>query len=493
MRGTRLVVSLAAMGVVCLAGALTAVFPPVGIAAGATAGATLLLRRLTFTVTAYLGAAVFADYISSWLPLVAGFPAGAIVRDYLGLTILLAGASVLAHRSHRPPAGPSTIAGAAIRGSQLPLLLLWALTCALVVGAPSLVPGLLGARNILLYPTVAVVCWVLVERGKARASTIRNALVLMFSVAAVLGVLDAATNGHILALLGYSQSFAGTDVGVVAGQGAAVLGVGRANGGIANALVYGYLMATVAVFAIYRAFNLDGSSHRRVKTAGYLWLATIAALACALSLTRGAIVALVLGVLILIIRRRSARLTSSALLLAALIGFAIVAFGPADVIVSRLRAQDISSQLSNAGRVGEFATGIDGLLRQPLGQGLGTEGSASLRGGNSIVGDIYLLIVALQVGILGILAFLLVLGSWMVAALRSAQRDGALLSALIAMYVVAATLSGSPDAPVYSAPFWLLLVLAGNWSAGPPTTVPAGPIGLIRDTGADRGLPVRAG
>ena len=216
VRDTRLVVPLVAMGLVCLAGALTAVFPPVGIAVGAAAGATFLLRRPTFTVTAYLGAAVFADYVSSWLPLVAGFPAGAIVRDCLGLTILLASALVLTGRSHRPAAGPPTIAGAAIRGSQLPLLLLWLLTCVLVLGAPSFVPGLLGARNILLYPTVAVGCWVLVEQGKARASTIRSALVFMFSLAAALGILDAATNGHILDLFGYNQSFAGTDVVVVA-------------------------------------------------------------------------------------------------------------------------------------------------------------------------------------------------------------------------------------------------------------------------------------
>ena len=104
--------------------------------------------------------------------------------------------------------------------------------------------------------------------------------------------------------LGYSRDYSGVEGGssiLIAGASASFQGYVRASGGISNALVFGYLMAAIAVFATWmleRSVILSG--WRSPAAAIYIVLGIVAGVACIGPLTRGAIGALIVGLLLLV-------------------------------------------------------------------------------------------------------------------------------------------------------------------------------------------------
>jgi hypothetical protein len=96
-----------------------------------------------------------------------------------------------------------------------------------------------------------------------------------------------------------------------------------------------------------------------------------------------------------------------------------------------------------------------------MGNGLGTEGSASTRAGNAqanLTPDIYVLIVALQTGIIGASLFGLLFAAMLLWAVRGPAHGRALVLAMIGIFAISSVLSASPDAPVFATTVWILLL-----------------------------------
>ncbi len=449
--------------------------------AAARVGVSLLYAAAVIAVFA-------ADYLSSWLPNVAGFPAGAIVRDLLAGLLIVAGVVAVA-RSERP--ATSVLSGSA-RAALIPIsfLAVWALV--LIPAAPATVPAMLSVRNLILYPAVALAVAALWERNLIGTRTIVLTLGGVAAVAATLGILDTMTHGSIVELLGYRRDYSGTGTGgsrLVAGTQGAFNGVVRASGGISNSLVFGYLMSLFAIGATWwlAARGAGMRPRARVLVTGFAILVSVA---CVASLTRGAWLVLLVGLAAVVITNRSRRvvgLTATILVATAAItiamspvvptGHAVGAGGLVGAVTDRAGSSDDVSQESSGLRLDQLRDGVIQLARSPLGTGLGSEGAASERAGTVdrvLVPDIYVLIVGLQTGLPGLVLWLGVFGMLAAWALRHlGSTDASLVVALLLAMAVASTLSASPDAPPFALAFWLLALavpaLGTSRLAGSPT------------------------
>lgn len=448
-----------------LAGALTALSPLVGAVLLVALAGLLLVRMPRFTVPAFVVTSVFADYLSSWFPPVAGFPSGAIIRDFFAICVVVAAFLVLVEDTHSNSSQTDdSLAWKALRYSQISLAMLVIWAALLLFVAPYFLVAALSLRNIVLYIVAAFASLILIRHRQVSLVSVRATILTVFAIAVALGALDAMTNGSVLQLLHYNPSYAGIQGVIgVAGGTAAVLGQQRISGGVSDSLVYGYLMASVALYAAHRmALSRGRTSGSHL--IGYSMLLATAVLTCALTLTRGAVVGLAAGTLVFIVFRRSRTVVLSVVVVVALAGGLLVLTGVSGLLVTRLLSQDPLSQMSAQLRLNELSLGARLLAQQPLGLGLGTEGGAALRitSQGGLVADNYLWIVGLQLGLPGLAAFALLVGTWAATALRSARRDAAIIPALITVYCVACVLSGTPDSPVYSVPFWMILVSEGH-------------------------------
>ena len=436
-------------------------------------------------LAAVVATAAFADYFSSWLGTVRGFPVGAIVRDGVAFAfVCLACAVVVRERSGWSLASlvriASTRSAAAAGLAFLPFLVFALWVGLLLPVSPARVPGILAARNLFLYTAVGFAAYVLVTRTIVSFRTLTWTLAAFGFIAAGLGILDTATRGGIVTGLGYRPDYsgvAGSASRLIAGTSAAFQGYVRASGGISNALVFGYLMAAIAVFATWMLERVViRSGWRSPAAVGYVALGILAGLACVDSLTRGAIFALGFGLLVLIVLRRSrpvvlgsiATVAVTLALTAAGSGFISTSSpgsasfpGLLDIVGSRVTSSDTSSQESSSLRMDQVRIGLQSLASRPMGNGLGTEGSASTRAANGqtdLTPDVFVLIVALQTGLIGAGLYALIFAAMILWAAKRPTESRALVFAMLGIFGIASVLSASPDAPVFATTFWIVLL-----------------------------------
>lgn len=423
---------------------------------------------------AYLVALLFADYLSSWLPSLGGFPAGAIIRDACAIGLVaVAALALLAHRGQMG-IGDSR----AMRWAIVTAMVAGAISAAslliLVIVSDHRVAALLAARNLTLYFLAAGALWVLIVKGHVSIRVVTYAVWTLVLVAATLGILDTLTHGGLVTALGYSREYAGsTQVMLIAGAEAEVFGIVRASGGISNALVFGYLMAAAALTAAW----FSAVARRGDRSLAWVGIvAVLAAGACVSSLTRGATIALVVGLLLLAIieRRRSMTGTALAIGLATVIASIAIPLAAGTMqpgsqsgsglppIFVRLGEGDEISQASSEARLDQLRAGLDALVDRPLGLGLASVGSAALRVRQTqpIVTDFFWLMVLIQVGVVVSFALLVTTLSAAVALLLAYRRAAAPLIAIAAVWIIAGFLSGVPDAPGFAGFTSVLAVIA---------------------------------
>lgn len=452
--------------------------------------------------------ATFADYLSSWLPNVGGYPAGAVLRDGVAISFVCLAVAILfrnrsgwsrASLAPRAAGRPPAVAGLAI----VPFAVLVAWVLMLVLPSPATVPAFLAARNLLLYTMVGFAAYVLMARRSLSIGVLLGTLTAVGFVAAGMGILDTATHGGIVTSLGYDRDYSGVEGSagrLISGTSAMFQGYVRASGGISNALVFGYLMAAIAVFATWMLERaVIRSGWRSWPAAVYVALGIVAGVACIESLTRGAMIALVVGLLVLVVLRRSrpilvgaiSTVTMALLLTGAGSGFistqppgsatfpgqsaapsqapapgqtagaATAGPGLLDIVGTRVTSSDPSSQESSSLRLDQVRLGLESLAARPMGNGLGTEGSASTRSGKAqadLTPDIFVLIVALQTGILGAILYGLIFVVMILWAARGPSQGRALVLAMIGIFGTSAVLSSSPDAPVFATTIWILIL-----------------------------------
>jgi O-Antigen ligase len=454
-----------------------------------------LAQLLSATVVLLVVLTFAADYLSSWLPAVAGFPAGALMRD--GLAIALVGCGIVVaplFGATRPPRASS------LTRFLVPFLLFAVWVAAFLAVSHPLVAGLLAARNLLLYWAVAFAVLRLWSHGLIVPRIVLVGLATLATLAALLGIADTLTQGRIVDVLGYRRDYAsvaGSADRLISGVQGNFGGIVRASGGISNALVFGYLMSVLALLAISGATAVRSPRLRSRTTIVLVLAAALAVIASLASLTRGAWLGLGIGSLVLVVTRfrRETVLTVAAVggiaVAVTLLGAPFVPTvaqgasgtnaptasatpgalsGIVGAITDRAGSSDQASQTSSGLRIDELRAGVAQLVENPMGTGLGSEGAASDRAGASrrnVVPDIYVLIVALQTGIPGLVLWLLLLGVILATAARRATEAGnALVVAIVAVVAVSSVLSSAPDAPVFSLIAALsIVVLPAWWSA----------------------------
>ena len=456
---------------------------------------TALLSALAAVgFVAVMFAAAFADYVSSWLPPIASYAAGGMLRD--GLCILFVGlaavALVQANVSRSRVQDALRRPTAAALAAALPFVAFAAWVLLLVAASASKSIAAQSTRNLLLYTTVGFAAWVLTTRGHLSARTLLGTLAALGTVLAILGILDTLTHGGIVQALGYRRDYAGVPGAadrIIAGPQSAFQGYVRASGGISNALVFGYLMATIGVFSAWALErSVTGRTWRDPVSLLFFVVSVLVGVACIASLTRGAMAALFAGLLVLIVVRHSRTMVLAAVGTAAL---AVVltwagsnllsTSGPSlvDAATARAQSSDNVSQESTAMRVDELRQGVASLRSRPMGNGLGSEGASAERAGTAsadLAPDVYVLIVALQTGIIGAVLYAVIFLAMLAWAVRRRAHGRTLVLAMIAVFAFAATLSASPDAPVFALTIWvLMLAVSVVPDAGPSRTASLAP------------------
>lgn len=440
---------------------------------------------VTGVVVAYLVALMFADYLSSWLPSIGGYPTGAIIRDALALGVVVLGVWALTKWSQfSTTRGPvRTLVAISVVAAGLSVLSLMYL----IIVNDDRVAAILAVRNLTLYLFAAAALWVLIAGKHVAIQVVIQAAFALILLAAILGIADTLTHGRVVLALGHRPDYAGPlGIPAIAGVEASLFGLVRASGGISNALVFGYTMAVGTLAATWFA-----ATARERGRGTWLWpgaTAILAAMACVSSLTRGAVVALIVGLIILVVleRRRDVTLAAGAIVLAiAFAGIAIPMVAQRDSdpgtesdsgvppIVVRLGEGDALSEASSQARLEDMNAGLSALAEHPMGLGLAVVGSASLRAGveNPILTDFYWLMVPVQVGIL-VSAFLgVAILAAAIALLLASRRAAAPLVAIGVAYVIAGALSGAPDAPVFVGFTSVIVVLTATASASQPTAI----------------------
>lgn len=427
-------------------------------------------------LVAVVGTATIADYVSSWFSQVGGFPAGAILRDAVAASfVCLAGAVLLRERSggSRASLAPGRLHAAA-RLAFVPFAALAAWVLVLLLPIPATVPAILAAKNLLLYAAVGFAAYVLIARKSLSTGALLGTLTSVGFATAFLGILDAATCGGVVTGLGYRRDYSGIEGSasrLVAGASAAFQGYVRASGGISNALVFGYLMAAIAVFATWMfERSVIRSGWRSRAALVHVALGPVAGLACIDSLTRGAMIALGFGLFLLVVLRRSRAILAGAIFTVVVTAFLAWAgsgspssqsSGWLRILGMRIMSSDATSQESSSLRLGQLHEGLQSLAKRPMGRGLGTEGSASTRSGLApadLAPDIFVLIVALQTGIIGAGLYGLIFAAMILWAVRGPTHSRALVLAMIGIFAISSVLSASPEAPVFATTIWILLL-----------------------------------
>jgi O-antigen ligase len=390
---------------------------------------------------------MFAPYIGSWLPIEGGAPVGGLLRDLL-IAVFAACTALAIIRSPK------------VTLSQFGYIYLWLFLLSwmtvLAVMLSDINAGILGARNIVLFPLVGFLLFINMDKGTVSYATIINCIYILAGIAAVLGILDVATKGDILLKLGYKPDYAGGDLFNLVVQ---YLGIRRASGGLADALNYGYTMALFAIFILYRLLKYPLSKSSKIIS--YLLIGVLS-IATILSLTRGAIIVLAIGFLIFAFTYGSIKL-KMALVFSLFIGSTYIASSEyGELLYIRFTDQEKTSAESTQGRITMAEKSIDSILANPLGVGLGTQGAGTkfLNDDARINTDNYFLWIAVESGVIGVLLLLLTLAANFLICFKCMKKDRPsyiYFFILSISFILAATLSSAPISPLYAIFFWIII------------------------------------
>jgi O-antigen ligase/polysaccharide polymerase Wzy-like membrane protein len=405
---------------------------------------------MNILVITLLFVTMFASYLGSWLPPVGGSPAGGVIRD--GLTVAFMAVSLLV-----------ILFSERIDILQFVLLSLWALLACwlmvLIVTGGNVGAAILGARNILMFPLIGVLLLLNMVKGNITYVPIKRSLYVVGFIAAMLGVLDFLSNGKIPALLGYRPEYRGEGATALI---TAYLGIQRASGGLADSLNYGY---TMALFTIYVLYHLLADGQRSAGRLRKFFLSTtilLGGFATIFSLTRGAIIVLLLGMTILLLRHGSWKVHVCYAALLVSLFVVLLASDYSKVFFGRFLEQDTASAESSRMRVVMAENSLRELRSEPFGVGLGSQGAGAhlLSSDERISTDNYFLWVALESGIPGLCILMSALFvNFLICFRKLSWRKSAftLFLVLAATFGISGMLSSAPISPIFAVCFWMIV------------------------------------
>ena len=392
---------------------------------------------------------VFAPYVGSWLPPLAGSPAGGIIRD-LTIVTFASCTFIVVLRSPKLPL------------LQVAYLIIWfwlfAWMATLVVTGGQINAGILGARNLILFPLVGLFALINIQKGTISYNSIKKCIYVLGAIASILVILDVATNGQILVMLGYKKDYA--DGGDLFNLVVEYLGFRRASGGLVDSLNYGY---TMSLFSTYFMYGLiEPNSNSKLKTRMSYLLVLFSSIAVILSLTRGAILVMVIGFMMFVIRCGSVRFKFAFLTLSSIGIFAFAASDYGELLYGRFTDSEKISAQSSQSRIDMAINSLDVVIKYPFGIGLGTQGAGTkfISDDMRINTDNFFLWVLVESGVMGLFLLLVASGINYIICFKYAWRNKPvflLCTYMLIAYVITGMLSSAQISPLYSLLYWVII------------------------------------
>ncbi|WNJ81166.1 O-antigen ligase family protein [Cedecea neteri] len=273
-------------------------------------------------------------------------------------------------------------------------------------------------------------------------------LCTLFIVMSIIAIIDVFSNGTFTLLLGYNPNYGGDGFQLITRYYDLV----RANGGFADALAFGYLMVAGFIFFIYRIKNTKDKM-QIINVIGVV----LTSLAVVLSITRGAIIALVVASLFYLYKSR-VWVRASVFLLSVSVVLVISLSDYSGVFMGRFTDSDKGSQTSTNLRYEMALKSIDYLTEHPMGVGLGTQGAGSTltKIDERVNTDNFIFHSFLELGIVnGSLFILFILSQFRIIYVNTKKRRE-IFFALFSLYIISAAFSSALQSGTLSVIFWII-------------------------------------
>lgn len=410
---------------------------------------------LNFIIISMLAINLWAPYIGSWIPEIAGAPAGAVIRDIVNA--ILFGYAILIIFLKKC---------FIYQGILLPVLtwlalLMWVL--ALMLFSPNLIQAIMGARSYILFPSIFIIVVIV---GNSKNSYIDRDLIINFLVffavtSSLIAILDVAMMGFLKTMLGYRQDYAGDNFSLIDSYDGRI----RATGGFSDALNFSYYLAISLLVSMQQY-------HEKRKTI-FIISAMIIFVCIVMTLTRGAVLcAIVIFIFYLFVSCSYRNIVikyffaASCLFLICIYSYDM--WSPyIELMVERFTDSSSTSKGSTMGRVTMALAAIKSLMLDPIGVGLGTQGSGNLVSSSDlrVNTDNYFFWMALETGVIGLLLNLVFLSTCFISAFSLAGKNRAnlvqksFLWLMLFCYVFSAAVSSAPSSSTFSIVFWMVMAL----------------------------------
>lgn len=395
----------------------------------------------------------FTPFISSWLPSIGAFPAGSVMRDlFIMILVVYTLQYLLITRIHLP-----------IMFLILFLVFNTMFVTVLTFASVNFRAAVFGARNLIFPFIVGLSVSANIMYGGMKYDSLKRVIYILGIIGAVLGIMDVISNGTILNALGYRVDYTnlGKDkVSFIVG----FLGIRRASGGLGDALNYGYTMALFSVYALSQLLMLtQNKENKRNRNILYI-LFILGSVAVVLSLTRGAILVLAMGIILFLKKFFSARRRLVTLVIFGCSVYLFISYiGLGTVLYERILQKDVLSAASSSLRLEMAGNSIKAILKEPLGIGLGTQGAGIRYSSKEIIvnTDSYFFTLGLEAGILGFVFLSLFalanLFQFFKYSYKSITKNCRLSVFLVLTYLISGILASSLISPLFAIFFWTIV------------------------------------
>lgn len=386
----------------------------------------------------------FNPYISSWLPSFSGYPAGAFFR--LG-AILLFYLLTLFYIAKNPAAKLNFFLASSV------VVFFPSIILSIIIGHSNFGQIAIGLHAFVLYPMVFLCAYTFLENSSSRTRINTKAFLTrtttnLFFLFSVVALLDVITSGTFTLWIGYNPNYGGPEFSLINRYYDLV----RANGGFADALAFGYLMSLGFIyfyFIIYSQGKTFSGLTGMLLTSSIAWL----------SLTRGAILALLFSWAIVFLRSTSIQ----KLLIILLSSIGLIGFffsGYHETFLGRFLDTDPGSATSTELRMTMALNSLHYISENPLGIGLGTQGAGSTLSETDqrINTDNFLFHSLLELGVVGASLFCI----YMIAqfsCIYKSMRNRAAFLCLVFLFIISSTFSSAFQAGILSVFFWIVCLL----------------------------------
>lgn len=393
---------------------------------------------------------LFSPYISSWLIFFKNVPFGALLRDILVSTLFFI--SLMRFLTEK-------FSDKFLFYSFLYTVFIIFYYFILVLFSPNILSSLVGLRNIF-YSFTGIALLIACHGSQHFGQRIRNLLISLGIVIGLMGIADFFSNGKSNLLLGFNPAYIPT--GELLGDLVRFhLGLTRANAGIGDALTYGYV---AALFCIYAAYHYISIGHQRVFKIRTLFCIALCLTGVILSMTRGAIIAVAISLLILIVGHYRWRCIKYLIIVACISAAILYYSGLIDILVGRFTESDHGSLISSSVRIDNALKSIDILSDSPVvGAGLGTQGAGQQFSTEDlrVATDNSFLWIALETGLPGFGLYLFSMMSTVLIIRKNSkcnQQFRLFIIAFVCLYLVAGFLSSALLSPTFIITFFVIIV-----------------------------------